>query len=196
VATRREEILDAAISVLGRHGVRAVTHRAVDAEAGLPMGSTSNYFRSRDTLFDGVVERFAAREREAFDEIAAAAHPTSPRDLAEVLAAFVLSATGPRRELTVARFALLVEGAIRPSLQRRLASEARHVSAWAESWMRAVGSANPARDIRLLGGQVEALTLHQLAYPDPAFDPTSTLLELTTALAALGTIESDTGDRA
>jgi DNA-binding transcriptional regulator YbjK len=35
MTSRREHLLDAAIRVLGEGGVRAVTHRAVDAEAGL-----------------------------------------------------------------------------------------------------------------------------------------------------------------
>ena len=54
--------------------------------------------------------------------------------------------------------------------------------------MRPVRS-NRIAEIGAVTGQVEALTLHQLAYTDPAFDPTSTLLELTTALVALATAE-------
>lgn len=46
----------AGLELLGRDGSRAVTHRAVDAEAGLPSGTTSNYFRSRTALFEGMAE--------------------------------------------------------------------------------------------------------------------------------------------
>src|SRR6266487_2562015 len=63
MAGRREELLDAAITVLGERGIHALTHRAVDTAAGLPAGSTSNHFRTRDALLDAVVERFAARDR-------------------------------------------------------------------------------------------------------------------------------------
>ena len=121
VTTRRVQVLDAAIAVLGRQGVRGVTHRAVDAAAGVPLGTTSNYFRTRDALFEGVVERFAERERAAFDELAAAAAPSTPQELAALLA-----------------------------------------------------------------NQVDALTLHQLAYPDPAFDPEPSLTTLVTALVGTG----------
>jgi len=69
VADRCEQLLDA-ISLLGDRGVRAVTHRAVDAQAGLPVGSTSNHFRTRDALFDGVAERFSARERANWEHLA------------------------------------------------------------------------------------------------------------------------------
>ena len=67
-------MLDAAITVLGGRGVRGLTHRAVDAAAGAPAGTTSNHFRTRDALLDGVVDRFAERERDALRDLAARAH--------------------------------------------------------------------------------------------------------------------------
>ena len=48
-------MLDAAIQILGERGVRAVTHRAVDAEAGVSAGSTANYFSTREALFAAIV---------------------------------------------------------------------------------------------------------------------------------------------
>ena len=82
MTARREQVLDAAITVLGQHGVHGVTHRAVDAAAGVPQGTTSNYFRTRDALLEGVVGRFSERERAAFEELAAAAAPTTALELA------------------------------------------------------------------------------------------------------------------
>src|SRR5258706_532191 len=83
---RRDDNPDAAIPRLGENGVRGLTHRGVDAAAGVPAGTTSNYFRTRAALIGGVVERFAARERANFDELAAAAYPTTPKELAQTLA--------------------------------------------------------------------------------------------------------------
>lgn len=61
---RRREILAAATTVLARQGNRGLTHRAVDREAGLPEGSSSAYYRSRDALLgslgDFVADRLAA----------------------------------------------------------------------------------------------------------------------------------------
>jgi DNA-binding transcriptional regulator YbjK len=59
---RRAEILDGALAVLAGQGMRGLTHRAVDAAAGLPAGSTSYYFRSRDALVAGCVERLLERD--------------------------------------------------------------------------------------------------------------------------------------
>lgn len=51
---RRREILAAATTVLARQGSRGLTHRAVDREAGLPEGSSSAYFRTRDALLQAL----------------------------------------------------------------------------------------------------------------------------------------------
>ncbi|MFF4413298.1 TetR/AcrR family transcriptional regulator [Streptosporangium sp. NPDC001559] len=47
---RRAALLDAAIDVLAREGARGLTFRAVDAQAGVPGGTASNYFANRDDL--------------------------------------------------------------------------------------------------------------------------------------------------
>ncbi|WP_028649694.1 TetR/AcrR family transcriptional regulator [Nocardiopsis sp. CNT312] len=51
---RRTALLDAAIDVLAEEGARGLTFRAVDARAGVPMGTASNYFANRDALLSGV----------------------------------------------------------------------------------------------------------------------------------------------
>ncbi|GHH54364.1 TetR/AcrR family transcriptional regulator [Streptomyces candidus] len=47
---RRTALLDAAIEVLAAEGARGLTFRAVDARAGVPTGTASNYFADRDAL--------------------------------------------------------------------------------------------------------------------------------------------------
>jgi len=59
-AARRDHLADAAIEILAREGARGLTHRAVDAEAGEPPGTTSRYFRTRDALLRGAVARMRA----------------------------------------------------------------------------------------------------------------------------------------
>jgi AcrR family transcriptional regulator len=171
MSDRREHLLDAAISLLGDQGVRAVTHRAVDAAAGLPDGSTSNLFRTRDALFDGIVERFAARERANWEELAATASPGSPAELARTLAAFALDATRRHRTLTLSRYTILIEAARRPSLRRQLGTTESRVSAWYATWLRIVGSTDPDRDTHLILNYWTGLVLHELSNPDPDFDP-------------------------
>ena len=54
---RRRTITDAAVACLGEHGARGLTHRAVDRQAGVPAGTTSNYFPTRAALVLGAAER-------------------------------------------------------------------------------------------------------------------------------------------
>jgi DNA-binding transcriptional regulator YbjK len=171
MASRREELLDAAITVLGESGIHAFTHRAVDAAAGLPAGSASNHFRTRDALLDAVVERFAALERASWEEIAARTCPTTPHELAAALADFVREATGPNRTLTLARYAILIEAGIRPSLRKQLLATGARVNAWFTNRVRIAGSPAPERDAPVIMNHWTGVVLHQLAAPDPAFDP-------------------------
>jgi DNA-binding transcriptional regulator YbjK len=61
LSPRRREILAAATTVLAREGNRGLTHRAVDREAGLPEGSSSAYYRSRDALLGALGDFVADR---------------------------------------------------------------------------------------------------------------------------------------
>ena len=180
--SRQEELLDAAIAVLGGQGVRQLTHRAVDAAAGLPSGSTSNYFKTRDALLAGIVDRFSARERAAWEAIAALVRPTSADELAAALAAYVHRATGPERVVALARYGLFVEAALRPELQRTLAETARTIRAWGAGWLRDLGAADPEAQCQFVLDQLDGIMLHQLAMPDPAFDPGPAIAKLVRAV--------------
>ena len=169
--TRREQLLDAAITVLGESGIHGLTHRSVDTAAGLPAGSASNLFRTRDALLEAVVERFAERERANWEDIAATMAPTTPKELADALTAFAKDATGRNRTLTLARYAILGEAAIHPPLREQLLLSGARVRTWFLNWLRVIGSTDPEHDGPIIMNHYTGLVLHQLAMPDPAFDP-------------------------
>jgi len=189
MATRREELLDAAISVLGERGIHALTHRTVDATAGLPAGSTSNHFRTRDALLNAVVERFAARERAAWQDLARRMYPTTADELAQVLVLAAKEATGKLRTLTLARYAILVEAGIHPSLRAQLSSTGAGVNAWFMQWLRVAGSTDPERDGPIIMNHYTGLVLHDLAIPDPAFEPTDQITALVTTVIRPRSVE-------
>jgi DNA-binding transcriptional regulator YbjK len=58
---RRAALVDAGVEVLAREGARGLTFRAVDAEAGVPVGTASNYFAGRDDLLRQIDARVHAR---------------------------------------------------------------------------------------------------------------------------------------
>jgi DNA-binding transcriptional regulator YbjK len=186
VSSRRELLLDAAIRVLGERGVRAVTHRAVDAEAGVGAGSTANYFATRDALFRAIVERFAQRERANFDEVAARVCPVSPAELGRALAETARDSAGRNRALTLSRYALLVESANNPVLREQMAATGARVSNWFATWLRLIGSRDPDHHVHVVGNYLTGLVLHQLAIPDPHFDPTDKITSLLESLVGAG----------
>jgi DNA-binding transcriptional regulator YbjK len=182
MGSRRDDLLDAAIELLGERGVRGLTHRAVDAAAGRPPGSTSNYFRTSDALLLAVIDRFADRERAALDDLAAGLHPAGPAEVAELLAAAVRASSGPNRTLTLARYAILLEGAQRPALRERLIETGGRVNVWAASWLKAAGSLDPERDAAIVQNYIVGVVLHQLARPRAGFDPGPAVTALVEAL--------------
>jgi len=182
MADRRTTLLDAALELVGTQGMRGLTHRAVDAAAGLPPGSTSNYFRTRDALVLGIVERFLVRER---------AMVTGPRDeveatadgVARALGGVVERALGPDRAVTLARYAILVETAQNPALREGIARGADEVDSWTLDLITRAGSAHPVRDQGVLANYVTGLLLHELALPSGDLDAAA---RIRSVIATLG----------
>ena len=179
---RRQALLDAAIQVLGERGMRALTHRAVDAEAGMAAGSAANYFATRESLLEAIADRVSALERGHFDEIAAGVCPVTPAELGRAIAGFARDVTGARRALTLARYAILVEAGHNAQIRRQLAETGSRVNAWFANWLRLIGSRHTDDDVHVLGNYLTGLMLHQLAIPDPGFDPADKITALLESL--------------
>jgi AcrR family transcriptional regulator len=175
-------LLDAAIRVLGERGVRALTHRAVDSEAGVAAGSTANYFPTREALLEAIVDQVSATERDHFDEVAATVCPTTPAELGAVIAGFARDGTGVHRALALSRYAILVEAGNNAKIRRQLAETGSRVNAWFGNWLRLIGSRDPDHDLHVLGNYITGLMLHQLAIPDSGFDPADKITALLESL--------------
>ncbi|GAB3971239.1 TetR family transcriptional regulator [Plantactinospora veratri] len=76
---RRAELADAAIALLAETGVHGVTHRAVEKRAGLPPGTASNYFRSREALLVAAADRVGELHYADMDAAGSAYRPTPRR---------------------------------------------------------------------------------------------------------------------
>lgn len=177
---RQELVLDAAIRVLGAGGSRALTHRAVDAEAGLPLGSTSNLYRTRDALLSGVLGQILKHETQAWAAIGA---DLTPQNFAEALGGFVKGLAGRRRDLTLARKAIFLEAAFSPGLRRQIAEGQRRLAEWAAPLVAGLGSSRPEADLRLILAYIDGLLSAQLASPVRDFDPAMALTVLMRGLA-------------
>jgi DNA-binding transcriptional regulator YbjK len=167
-ASTRERGLEAAVELLGAEGVRALSHARVDERAGLPPGSTSNWFRTRRALLGGVVDWIAERERADFDP-AAMPTITGADGLIEGLCAMVEVQTGPFAVRTRARYALFLELAADPELGEPLRQQRREFETWTEAIVTAVGIADPVPATRALMALADGLLLHRLTV-DPQLD--------------------------
>ncbi|GAA2848880.1 hypothetical protein Acy02nite_01370 [Actinoplanes cyaneus] len=129
MATDRFAVLtDAAIDVLAEHGMRGLTHRAVDARAELALGTTSAYFRTRKALIEAVVRRLAELDRADLetDRLPAEAGAPAvdlgdPGAVAAGIAAVLDRWLSAGRTRTLARFLCLLEATHHPELRTILA---------------------------------------------------------------------------
>lgn len=180
MAATKDRALDAAVELLGTEGVRALSHARVDAAAGLPAGSTSNWFRTRRALIAGIVDRIAEQERIDFlppadqgtverDGFSFAELVAGPDALVDGLFAMVEMQTGPFAVRTRARYALFVELAFDPQLGAPLRRQRLEFERWTEQLVAAAGIPDPVSATRALMAVGDGLMLHRLTV-DPAID--------------------------
>ena len=167
-AATRERALEAAVELLGAEGVRALTHARVDERAGLPPGSTSNWFRTRRALLGGIVDWVAERERADMDPSGMPAI-AGVDDLIEGLCTVVELQAGPFATRTRARYALFLELAGDPELGGPLRRQRREFERWTERLVVAAGIPDPVPATRALMALGDGLLLHRLTV-DPGLD--------------------------
>lgn len=160
---RHVRIADAALDLLAREGARGLTHRAVDAELGLPSGSTSYYYRTRAALLLAAAQRLLALD-------AADAESITPdaAGLASLLGRWV-SPAGRTRSL--ARMELLLAAARDPGLDFMVDARKQFI-AHAEHQLRVraqpdahTGGSARTQAVALVA-LMEGLTLHGLVTGD------------------------------
>ena len=158
-------MLDAAIELLGTEGLRALTHARVDERAGVPRGSTSNYFRTRAALLGGAVEALGEHDRTQVEFVL-----TSPAQLVELLVGLFEHLTVAARVQTTARLVLFMEAShdadLRAAVSRgRAAMDAMLVPALAQ-----LGARDPVTAAAAIAACSEGLILHRIARHDDS-DP-------------------------
>lgn len=162
--SNRERAVRAAIDLLGTEGVRALTHGRVDTRAGLPRGSTSNCFRTRAALFEGIVEAMLADE---LPEVEAAFAPTTADDLVDRLVRIFAFLTGPNRVVTAARLALFVESGHDETLRAALARGRAGLVPYLRGAFEALGAPDPDLSTQVLATTFQGLLLHTLGVRAP-----------------------------
>ncbi|WBB81025.1 TetR/AcrR family transcriptional regulator [Micromonospora sp. WMMD882] len=124
-------LADAAIDLIAEQGIRGLTHRAVDARATMPTGTTSAYLRTRRALVEAVAQRVVDLNRADYearhlpvDPSAGPLPPLTAADLDQLATALALlldTWLGPGRNRVLARYACQLEATHHHELRRLLA---------------------------------------------------------------------------
>jgi len=161
---RKGEIVRATLRLIGDRGTEAVTHRAVAREAGVPLSATTYYFDSRDELLQQALLLAAREETERLEELVLQLAPLSLSvgEWARAVAAQIAADLESEPAKHIALFELGLEAARTDALRGELQSwQEAHVRL-AEMGCRAVGSADPELDARIVVSTLIGLMLQQL----------------------------------
>jgi DNA-binding transcriptional regulator YbjK len=165
---RRSALADAGIAVLAREGSRGLTHRAIDDEAGVPTGTTSNYFRSRDALVAGLFERIGARLAPTPEDLARRAAQQPSRALFADYLRDIVRRLSADPDVTRALFELRLASGRRPELAAVLGPWLRAGFEADVEFNRSAGLPGGRREIALFHYAIDGLLFDRLTTPvDP-----------------------------
>lgn len=153
---RRTVIADAALQVVAGHGMKGLTHRAVDGAAGVPPGTTSNHYRTRASLVAAVSDRLEQRDLALLEASRGAEPPGDADALAERLAQQLAIFATEQAEITRVRLLF--------SLDQPAAVAAGHARfvAIAQQLVEAAGVPDAALRARWLADYGDGVLLHAL----------------------------------
>ncbi|MGJ5897407.1 TetR/AcrR family transcriptional regulator [Streptomyces niveiscabiei] len=163
---RRVALTDAALEVLAREGARGLTFRAVDKEAAVPPGTTSNYFLNRDDLL--IQSGARVYERLQPDEATITRQREAGRDR-ETYAALMRELVARVSSFRTGYLALLelrLEATRRPALRALLTDRVRADVDANIAYHEASGLPGDATAVKLLILTLNWLIVEQLTLPD------------------------------
>ncbi|MET8766764.1 TetR family transcriptional regulator [Streptomyces sp. NPDC004658] len=156
--TGRAALLDAAVRVVARGGLRKLTYRAVAEEAGVTHGLVVHHFGSRDALIEEAVTHAV---RTSLTSSTLDIGTGDPADFAGGLTEMVDS--GP--ELQAFQYELLLEARRRPELLPHLRSlYEEYFEATRRELSRMLPAPVSRGTSRLVFAALEGLVLHQLVF--------------------------------
>lgn len=161
---RRTALLDAAIEVLAAEGARGLTFRTVDAQAGVPVGTASNYFAGRDDLLTQVGAHVYLRFAPDAEELEQSAGPPTLEQLTAVMRRVVLRLVD-RRSVYLALLELRLEATRRPALQEMLTRRVREDLEFNVANHAASGLPGDRDTVILLYLALTGLVIEQLTLP-------------------------------
>lgn len=175
---RRRQALDTAVVLLGTGGERAMAFHSVDDAAGIPRGSTSNHFRTRELLLVGVCAEVLARRARIFIDSAwpnGLGNPLTAGELVKSLTGYVLDATDPSMTATgvVARahLSLAVLAQFHPEVRRMLAASDQRLQHSLHTARRLINPAALEWHTEMITDYLAGVITAQITTPREKFNP-------------------------
>jgi len=161
-ADPRARLLDAALAVIDSDGIRGLTHRRLEDEAGLARGSTRYHLGTNDQIIAATLEHAALRDLRIIEaalaklglDALAGTKATIPK-MAAAMVSTLLENPGVVR----ARYELLLEATRRPSLKAEAQRWRAHFVGTTELGLTAAGLDDPHTAALLLVAILDGLTL-------------------------------------
>ena len=179
---RREALVEAALRVLVRDGPRGLSHRAVAAEASLPLAATTYYFSSKEELLEEALRRVAGSETQRLQALADTLEASDVRTAGAALGARALIAEHPTMRL---KFEIYLEAARRPALRPSCEAWITSFRLLAEQVLRAGGAEEADRAARILVATIDGLMVQRLATSADPPDEATLADDLAYVLAGL-----------
>lgn len=168
---RRQDILDAAMRIVVREGVRGVRHRAVAAEASVPLSATTYYFNDIDDLLSDTfarhVERSAAymaklwadneerlRQMAARGDRSPEARSRLADDVAQTTADYIQHQLRTRRDALIAEQAFRQEALLSPRLAELVRAHQGILLQGACQLLQVLGAREPEEDAQVLTAMI------------------------------------------
>ncbi|QDQ12665.1 TetR/AcrR family transcriptional regulator [Streptomyces spectabilis] len=160
-ARRVEEIAAASERVIAERGVEGLTHRAVAAEAGVPLGATTYHFATKDDLIAAALRRSVDRFAAYLDAWVERRPELTPEQHAVLLADAVLPPSGgPERAQQVVDLELYLAALRRPALRHIAEEHQAHI-------LRALAHYTDPDTAAAAGAALMGISLRSLASQSP-----------------------------
>ena len=143
--SRRDQIADASLRVLGESGSRGLTHKAVDAAAGVPPGTTSSFFNTRSSLLEAALALHVELDTPPEADLDAIARlELSDDEAIDLLLANIERLTASENlGMLKARYELVLESSRREELHRTFEPARERFVSLAEALLTARGCDSP-----------------------------------------------------
>ncbi|MCE6997568.1 TetR/AcrR family transcriptional regulator [Saccharothrix sp. S26] len=169
MTSRRDLLCDCAISVLAAEGGRGLTHRAVDRAAGVPEGTTKNYFPTRDALLGAAAARMTALHAAAVRRLRETTpEGITPAEVAQLYPALLRRAVVEDPTQLLAMAELYLEAVRRPGVRAALGRMAVSNARAGAALHAAAGLPSTTRDAGLLDAYFLGVAVSLLALPAEA----------------------------